>query len=240
MRSTHFPIPHIKLIFLAAAVLSASCSTIDKASRHDFGSGYYKLEAGKKKETVYVDVTEESIDVYRQGAGKLPDKDKFLSIPVNAPDSLLASPLKFRRQSLDIDITTILLKYRPAVPGSPPQLNTDLNFALYAGWRHDSYKIAGSRDPLGKGQHRITNLGFDAGFFTGAGATPVNPFTTNNRTGHDYSGMIVQAGVAIFFESNMASFGLAAGFDHLLNRDREIWIYNKKPWIGFVVGVALN
>jgi hypothetical protein len=52
--------------------------------------------------------------------------------------------------------------------------------------------------------------------------------------------MIVQMGIAGFFESSMASFGVAAGFDHLLNRDREIWIYNKKPWVGFVVGVALN
>ncbi|MEY3369218.1 MAG: hypothetical protein RI973_2373 [Bacteroidota bacterium] len=227
-------------LFLFAVALSTSCSTIDKASSHGFTSGYYKLGAEKKQEKVYVDISDEMIDVYHQSDNRLTDEDKFLSIPVNAPDGPLASPLKFKRQSLDIDITTILLKYRPAVPGSPPQLNTDLNFALYAGWRHDSYKITGSRSPLGKGQHHITNLGFDLGFFTGAGATPVNPFTTNNRTGHDYSGMIVQMGIAGFFESSMASFGVAAGFDHLLNRDREIWIYNKKPWVGFVVGVALN
>jgi hypothetical protein len=52
--------------------------------------------------------------------------------------------------------------------------------------------------------------------------------------------MIIQTGIAGFIESNMASFGLGIGFDHLLNRDRDIWIYNKKPWIGFIVGIALK
>jgi hypothetical protein len=38
----------------------------------------------------------------------------------------------------------------------------------------------------------------------------------------------------------MASFGFAAGYDYLLSQDRKIWIYNNKPWVGFVVGIALN
>jgi hypothetical protein len=25
-----------------------------------------------------------------------------------------------------------------------------------------------------------------------------------------------------------------------LSPDRKVWIYNKQPWIGFVVGIALN
>jgi hypothetical protein len=52
--------------------------------------------------------------------------------------------------------------------------------------------------------------------------------------------MIIQAGFAGFLETNMASFGLAVGLDHLLSPDRNVWIYNRKPWLGFVVGVALN
>jgi hypothetical protein len=52
--------------------------------------------------------------------------------------------------------------------------------------------------------------------------------------------MTIQTGVAAFIESNMASFGLALGWDYLLNRDKAIWIYQTKPWVGFVVGIALN
>ncbi len=52
--------------------------------------------------------------------------------------------------------------------------------------------------------------------------------------------MIVQAGFAGFIESNIASFGLAVGYDYLLSANRELWVYQNKPWVGLVVGVALN
>ena len=52
--------------------------------------------------------------------------------------------------------------------------------------------------------------------------------------------MVIQGGFAGFIESNIASFGIAVGFDYLLSKDRQIWIYDGKPWIGFVVGIALN
>jgi hypothetical protein len=84
------------------------------------------------------------------------------------------------------------------------------------------------------------NLGYDFGVFAGPGVTLINPLTTLNRVTEEYSGMIMQMGIAGFIESNMASFGLSLGFDTLLNPDRKIWIYNKKLWIGFVVGIALN
>lgn len=163
-----------------------------------------------------------------------------MSIPLKTADSVQTTPLTFRKKSLDIDITSVLLKYRPSVNGLPQQLTADLNMAMYAGMRFDSYKITDRVDPLGKHSPKITNLGYDFGIFAGPGISPINPFTTNNRTNNDYSGMIFQMGVAGFLESSIASFGIAVGFDYLLNRDRAIWIYNKKPWLGFVVGIALN
>jgi hypothetical protein len=146
----------------------------------------------------------------------------------------------FKKQSLDIDLTSILLKYRPAIHGSKAQLTADLNIALYAGWRFDNYYLRTSTDPIGKTYSRITNRGFDIGLFAGPGTTLVSPFTTQNHVTNDYSGMTIQSGIAAFVESNIASFGLSVGYDYLLNSDREVWIYNKKPWIGFVVGIALN
>lgn len=235
MRNCKFMFP----VILAGIALFTSCSTLEKASIHGFYSGYYKFDSGKKAKMVYVDVTEEKIDVYHQRE-KIIDKDKFLSIPVKSPESLQIIPLQFRKQGLDIDMTTILLKYRPSVYDLPDQLTTDLNIALYAGWRHDHYKITSKTDPLDQRYLELSNLGYDFGFFVGPGTTNVNPFTTNNRTAHEYSGMIIQTGIAGFLESNIASFGVAVGFDNLLNRDSDIWIYNNKPWVGFIVGVALN
>ncbi len=226
-------------VILAGVALFTSCSTLEKASMHGLNSGYYKSDDGKKAKMVYVDVTEEKIDVYNQ-SDKIIDKDRYLSIPLKNPDSLQTGPLKLKKQSLDIDITSILLKYRPSVYGLPPQLNSDLNIALYAGWRYDNYKLTSKTDPLNKHYHKVSNMGYDFGIFAGPWTTNINPFTTNNRTTNEYSGMIIQTGIAGFLESNIVSFGLAFGLDYLLNRDREIWIYNNKPWIGFVVGVALN
>lgn len=235
MRNCKFIFP----VILTAIALFTSCSTLEKASTHGFNSGYYKLDSGKKAKMVYIEVTEEKIDVYSRRK-KIIDKDIFLSIPIKNPDSLQIIPLKFRKQSLDIDITTILLKYRPSVYGLPSQLTTDLNVSLYTGWRHDNYKITSRTHPLGNRYLKFSNLGYDFGFFVGPGTTSVNPFTTNNRTTNEYSGMIIQTGIAGFLESNIASFGVAVGFDNLLNRDSDIWIYNNKPWIGFIVGIALN
>jgi hypothetical protein len=119
-------------------------------------------------------------------------------------------------------------------------LTTDLNLALYAGWRYDYFLVKPRINPLGKTTASVENRGFDFGFFAGPGTTLISPFTTRNKRSDEYNGMIIQGGCAGFIESNMASFGLAVGYDYLLSKDRAIWIYHNKPWVGFMIGVALN
>lgn len=231
-----------KYIVIAIWVIGvlASCNTLEKASLHGLNSGYYKLKSDNKNtQNVYLDVTDEKIDVYPH-IKRQPDKKQFLTIPLNTTDSLIFNPMVFKKQSLDVDITSIVLKYRPSVYGLPAQLTTDLNMALYVGWRYDYYHIKSKMDPLGRSYHKINNWGYDFGFFAGPGATLISPFTTQNKKVDEYSGMINQTGIAGFIESNVASFGLAIGYDYLLNPDRKIWIYNNKPWVGFIVGIALN
>lgn len=229
------------IIFQVLVILSfASCSTLERSSTHGFNSGYYKLQSKhKNSENVYVDIIDEKLDVYRV-TGKQPDKNKFLTVSLKPSDSLVISPMVFSKKSLDIDITAILLKYHPAVYGLPGQLNTDFNAALYAGWRHDNYNIKGKTDPLGKTYHEISNWGYDFGFFIGPGSTPISPFTTKNQITDEYSGLIIQTGFAGFIESNLASFGISIGVDYLMNSDSDVWIYTNKPWVGFIVGIALN
>ncbi len=218
-----------------------SCNTLEKASLHGLKSGYYKLKSDNTNvQNVYLDVTDEKIDAYKDIKGQA-DKKQFLTIPLNTTtDSLTFNKLLFKKQSLDIDITSIFFKYRPSVYGLPAQFTADLNIALYVGWRYDFYPIMRKKDPLGRSYHKINNRGFDFGIFAGPGTTIINPFTTQNKRTDEYSGMIIQTGVAGFIESNVASFGLTIGCDYLLNSDRKIWIYNNKPWAGFIVGIALN
>jgi hypothetical protein len=224
---------------MAAAAFFTSCSTLEKASSHGLTRGYYKLEYENEVSRVYVEVSNEKLDVYSTPVNSL-KKDCFLSIPLESTDSTSLVSLKFRKQGLDLDIASVPLKYRPSVHDVPQQLTADINFALYAGWRYDNFKVASGVDPLGKHHRKITNTGYDFGFFAGLGATPISAFTTDNKSDKEYSGMIIQTGMAGFLESNLASFGVAVGLDYLLSPDRKIWIYNKRPWVGFIVGIAID
>ncbi|MBL7846415.1 MAG: hypothetical protein JNL40_03015 [Cyclobacteriaceae bacterium] len=219
--------------------LLGACSTIEKSSRHAFDSGYYshKTDTGGK-EDVYLDVTEEKVTVYSLDNGK-PAQPK-LALPIREADSLHITSSRFSKKGLDVDITSVLFKYRAATKELPAQLSAELNVALYAGWRRDFYTIKATRDPLGKNQYRVVNRGFDFGILAGTGSTPISPSTTNNAISKEYNGMILELGLAAFVESSFASFGLAVGFDHLLSSDRSVWIYHQKPWVGFVVGIAIN
>jgi hypothetical protein len=227
-------------ILISVAVFLASCRTVEKASVHGLVSGYYKMRSDRTgTKYVYLDVTGDKIDVHSHDNGR-PDLLPLLTIPLTVSDSLTGDAIVFRKQSLDIDLTSILFKYRPSVDQLPAQLNTDLNIALYAGWRHDSYHVSTKRDPLGRTYQKFTARGYDFGFFVGPGTTMISPFTTRNRQPKEYSGLIIQTGIAGFIESDIASFGLSVGFDYLLNQDRKIWAYRNRPWAGFIIGIALN
>jgi hypothetical protein len=228
------------IISISVSGLLSSCSTLEKASTHGFNSGYYKLKSeGKDIQNVYVDVADEQISVYQHKKRHI-DQKQFLTIPLKTPDSLNVSQMVFKKQSLDFDLTSVLIKYRPSSYGLPAQLTTDLNIALYTGWRYDSYQVKSKKDPLGKGYYKINNRGYDFGIFAGSGTTLISPFTTRNIRPDEYNGMIIQGGIAGFIELSIASFGIAVGYDYLLSQDRNIWIYKNKPWVGFVVGIALN
>ena len=224
---------------IASVLMHSSCSVLEKASIHGLTSGFYTIDSTKTKSRVYLDVTSEKMDVYKT-QGNVPAKEKTFTLSLAEHDSILPVPLVFKKQSLDIDVTTVLFKHRFPLPGMPAQLTTDFNAAVFAGWRFDRFRIYSHPDPIHKHHLSISNVGYDFGFFAGPGTTPVNPFTTLNRQSNEYSGMILQTGIAGFLESNIASFGLAVGYDHLLNPDRSIWIYSNKPWVGFIVGIALN
>jgi len=228
------------LFLLCVSVFFISCGTMEKASIHGLTSGNYRLKSeNNNPQPVYLDISNEQIAVFHR-LGKQTDLQPFLTIATVDPDSLGEKEFIFKKQSLDIDITSILLKHRPSVNGSPAQLTTDFNIAGYIGWRFDKYVIKSKKTPVGKSYRKINSLGYDFGVFAGPGTTTISPFTTNNRRADEYSGMILQTGIAGFIESNVASFGLSIGYDHLMNADRKIWIYRNKPWVGFIVGIALN
>lgn len=228
-----------RLVLFICLMINLSCSVIEKSSRHGFDSGHYKLSLKQGHvENVYLDIDDNKVTVYPVTENAL-GKPR-MTLPLGHADSLYTIPSRFSKTSLDIDITTILFKYRPKSDQLPGQLSAELNVALYAGWRHDYYRIKSRKDPLGGYRYKMSNLGYDFGILAGPGTTLIGPSTTTVAVSKDYNGMIFEYGLAAFMETSFASFGVATGFDHLLTSDRDVWIYNKKPWIGFVVGIALN
>jgi hypothetical protein len=218
----------------------SACSVVEQSSQHGFESGYYKLKGDSANmKNAYVDIHSDTIEVYTKKADSLQTVPLY-KMTLTDMDGVCTYPYTFKKQSLDIDITSILFKYRPGKNGLPSEFTADFNAALYSGWRWDYYKVKGKKDPLNHCKKEIAGSGFDIGAFAGMGTTPVNAFTTQRIVNDDYSGMIFQYGIAGFFETNFVSFGIATGCDLLLTPDKKSWIYHNKLWLGFIIGIALN
>jgi hypothetical protein len=86
----------------------------------------------------------------------------------------------------------------------------------------------------------LNHYGLSVGVLTGLGVTAVNPTTTQAMTEQEYDGIIWQNGVALIMGVNTFTFGLGVGLDKLLDANREIWIYQRKPWLGITLGLNLN
>jgi hypothetical protein len=221
-------------------LLCSACNVIEQSSRHGFDSGFYTVKSDTEKfKKAYLWVQEDSILVFTKQNNTI-QLPAAISLSLIGADSICSLPYSFNKQSLDVDITSILFKYRPGQSGHPSEFTADFNAALYSGWRWDYFTIKTKKDPFQNCRKTITSRAFDVGTFAGMGTTAVNPFSTNGVVTDDYSGMIFQYGIAAFVETSFISFGLSAGFDALLTPDKKSWIYHNKPWLGFIVGIALN
>jgi hypothetical protein len=231
------------LLFITISFCAFSCVPLEKISRHDFDSGYFKMKTpGTKSSAVYVDLKEDSATIYKvtgKGKEKTPDLSSTLGIKISEikPGSILYNGT-FIKRSLDVDLSTVALKYRPPRSDVPNQMSYNINAALYIGIRRDFFIVKSHPSPLKKENPYIRQIGFDAGIFTGFGITPINPSVTNNNTFLEYDGLFFQKGAAVFFTIDRMSVGFSVGFDNLLDPNSNIWIYNKKQWIGLVVGIA--
>jgi hypothetical protein len=231
------------IVLLVVLLFATACNTVDKIARHDFYTGYYNLRVEDSSSVkVYVDLYEDSLDLYDVnyiGKKKSPDTNSVHSVrisEINPGDYLHNST--FHRNSVDVDLTTALLKYRPPQKDVPRQLSANLNAALYAGLRKDFFKIVSRTSPLNKTNSALRHFGFDAGFFAGIGITPVNYSVTGGNVELEYDGIVFEKGIAVYFGIEFLTFGISLGFDNLLDDNHKYWVYNQKPWVGLMLGIA--
>ena len=227
---------------LFISVLS-SCASVRDTPKYQLSDGYYKSRLfNTDHHKVYVDNNEDSIAIY-QADRDTKSIDSFINnkkmFPQLASKDFYASTT-FTQASFDVDFLTIPFKYRPASKDFPRQFNTNLNGAIYIGYRNDVYQLRYKKTPLHHYQRQVQHYGFSFGFITGLGGTTMNPSVTNTQITSEYDGVVWSKGIAGIFGVNNITIGLAVGYDDLLDNNKKYWIYQRKPWIGLAFGLNLN
>ena len=229
---THLPAGQTvfrKRFFIFIVILITNgCSSLRNSPKYELGDDYYEFkEKGGKYQKTFAYVEDDTIRIFsrknpEEPINYTPDKDQF-----------------FLKRSFDIDVMTVGFKYRPQILNLPRQLNTDFNGNVFIGYRLDRFKVRYNKTPVGI-RKSFHHRGITAGGFGGLGATSITPWTTNNLTTDEYNGIILTRGLAIMFALNNLTVGAGVGWDYLTDRDKNIWIYQHKPWYGLAVGLNLN
>lgn len=131
------------------------------------------------------------------------------------------------KSSFDIDIITIPFKLRFKTINVQPQLNSSISGAIYVGYRNEYTKYNNT-------------IALTIGAFSGIGNAFISPTTTDFKTEQEYDGIVYLSGLGGFLAFKKINFGILVGIDYLLDKNASIWIYNKKAYIGFGVGLNLN
>lgn len=223
---------------LLSIMLLAGCNILKKNTATGIENGDYKIKTPGTSKRIYL-VFEDSI------ARLFPyHKKKFSATGVSVFEfgeiRKSDTSLHLRRSGFDFDVFTIPFKYRPSVANFPNQLNTNFSGAIYIGYRTDNYHFSYGRSPLGYYERKLNHLGYSVGIFSGFGSTAMNPWVTQNGISSEYDGLVFLNGAAGIVAVDNLTFGLGLGVDHLLDKNKNIWIYHGKPWLGLTIGLNLN
>jgi hypothetical protein len=227
------------LLQILMFVLLCSCSSKSDMANSRLTTGYYKTKRPQGiPEKRYVLIKNDTVWAYLvKGSGNQIDTAKA-TVYVFPKESvrLIEKDYAFSNNTWDFNFQTIIFKYRPAMANIPNQLNTEFNL----GRRADSYRISYLAKPLELNKRKITHFGYSFGFFTGLGETPMSNSVTQNQITYIYDGVIWLNGVSAIIGINSFTLGTGIGIDQLLDRNRNIWIYERKPWVGLMLGIKLK
>ena len=235
----------VNSVLATLAFFLTGCESLKESSKYHLNEGFYKSRLFHKKlKKIYVVPGDDSIKVYTAKRIKNNFIDTTTSLKIAFPAT--QKPLEFynysfRQNTFDIDVLSILFKYRPSNKYIPNQFTTSIyNGAIYFGYRTDIYRLKYKQSPLQLFKRDITHYGFSLGTFSGFGASRIDENVTDPQINVQYDGFINLSGVAAIIAVNKLSCGLTLGFDHLLDKNKHSWIYQGKPWIGIALGLNLN
>lgn len=224
------------------SVILNSCAVMQKTAKKNLYDGFYSKKSHSEKSRVYVDIVDENIRIHptRQNNNREIDTTKACEVFFSELNAETKNDFTLSQNSFDVDFLTIPFKLRFEEKDVPTQLNTNLNGAVYLGFRRDVYKIEYNTTPLKSALRNTIHFGYSIGLFMGFGNTFMSPTNTNNMLQQEYDGIVLSKGVAGIVGINNFTVGLTLGFDNLLDRNKSIWIYEGKPWLGLAFGLNLN
>jgi hypothetical protein len=229
----------MKLILFSLIILSfVSCSSLKDHAKYGLHDGFYNSSGN----VVYSSLQEDTLKIFEAGylakQKAITDKNSFQTFPSRSGS--LPSSIKLKKNSFDLDVLTIPFKYRPRRPSLSNQLTTNFNGAVYIGHRSDIYKVFYEPVPLGGHTRKINHFGYSIGLFSGIGAAAMNPWVTQYQINDEYESVVFSKGISAIIGFNNVSFGIGLGNDHMIDKNKKLWIYQGKPWLGLIVGLNLN
>ena len=229
----------LKLPFLSLSCLLFlnSCSILNQKADFEIASNIYK---NVSKKNIYLENSNDTLRIYSKDSNNTDFTQTKPQVFLKESNKELFDSPMFYKNSIDVDFLTIPFKYRPKQSDFPNQFTTNLNGAIYFGNRTDVYKIKYTKDPLKKYHRNVKHYAFSFGVFTGFGGTTMNPSVTHEKINIEYDGLVWSKGVAGIMGINNFTVGLAFGFDDLLDKNRNDWIYQQKAWYGLTFGLNLN
>lgn len=231
--------------FILVFLISTGCSSYKNTVQYEIGDGIYKSKIfSDGMEKVYIDNEENFLYVFPLSEGDShfvldTVRRNVLEFPQRRTTTKF-DKATFYTTEFDVDLITIPFKYRFPSDGFPQQLNTNLNASVFLGYRTDLYTLKYKENEIGLIDRLTKHYGLTFGFFSGFGSTAVNPFVTQNKINIEYDGIVWSNGLAVSFAVDYLNLGLSLGWDNLLDGNSSFWIYQKRPWIGLVLGINLN
>jgi hypothetical protein len=226
-------------------VLFSSCILMRENSKNGFNDGIYQTKRFSGKKVYVMKIDDDTITVipvitFKDSTAILTNKRvNYTTIQKKFKDSLAVHI--FYKPSFDLDLITIAMKYRPAEEGIPNQLTTTFNGAVFCGYRIDEYKLKYKRTPLNNYKQSVKHMGYSAGLYAGLGSTVINGSVLDDPNSPlIYDGALLIAGIAANIAVEKITFGLSFGTDFLMDKYHTEWIYEKKPTVGFTLGLNLK
>ena len=232
-------------IIILLTISLSSCYILHQGSKYGFNDGIYQTKIFTKNEVYVLAVTEDTIAVFPvlefkdSTAVLTKQRVNYTSLQRKFKDNKVSHT--FYKPSFDLDVMTVPVKYRFPIDGLPNQLTTNFNGALFGGYRIDAYKINYKRTPLNTYKQKVKHIGYSAGLYAGIGSTLVDATTLDDPGIYTtYEGVIFIAGICANMAVENLTVGISLGEDHLLDQNRNKWIYEGRPCIGFTLGLNIN